>query len=254
VADWRGSQVAIFEAENYGTKREQFIRFLNVPVLAGERFDLALCIGQHDFEDLGLLLGHNWKVRDPYEYAGDLESYREFIQYSRAEFSVAKSGYVKSRSGWISDRTACYLASGKPAIIQSTGLEWRLPTGKGLMSFSTPDEAVRAIQSMNHDYIGHCRGARLVVVSVLDWTPSAAIPAVGVIAALPPLPPAELVQQARDVLRSMLEQVDLWPVAKSRVAVGAQPRGGNTPHRAAELRVSSAAVVCTAVPAEEQVS
>jgi hypothetical protein len=185
IADWRGSQVAIYDAEYYGTKREQFIRFLDVPLEAGERIELVLCIGQHDFEDLGLLLGHDWRVRDPYQYAGDLESYREFIQYSRAEFSIAKSGYVKSRSGWISDRTACYLTSGKPAIVQSTGIEWRLPTGKGLLSFSTVDEAVQAIQSMNEDYIGHCRAARQIAEEYFD---------------------------SDRVLRSMLERVDLWPL------------------------------------------
>jgi hypothetical protein len=202
VADWRGSQVAIYEAEYYGTKREQFIRFLDVPMLADERIELVLCIGQHDFEDLGLLLGHNWRVRDPYTYAGDLESYRELIQYSRAEFSIAKSGYVKSRSGWISDRTACFLASGKPAIVQSTGIEWRLPTEKGLLSFSTVEEAVEAIRSMNEGYLGHCRAARRIAEEYFD---------------------SDL------VLRSLLEQVDLWPLpgrAVSAATPQAVAKGG----------------------------
>jgi hypothetical protein len=101
----------------------------------------------HDYEDLGLLHRTKWVVRDPYLYAGDLDSYREFIQFSRAEFSVAKSGYVKSRSGWFSDRTACYLASGKPAIIQSTHLEERLV-----------DDA----------YLGHCAAARRIAETYFD--------------------------------------------------------------------------------------
>ena len=160
VADWRGSQHAIFEGQYYGTKREEFVRFLRVPVDAGQRIELALCIGQDDFEDLGLLDGHNWRIRDPASYAGDPESYREFIQHSRAEFSVAKSGYVRSCSGWVSDRTASYLASGKPALVQSTGFEWRLPTGKGLLTFRTSEEAVAGIQSINTDYLAHCHAAR----------------------------------------------------------------------------------------------
>lgn len=160
VADWRGSQTAIFEAEYYGTKREEFIRFLRLPVDAGQRIELALCIGQHDFEDLGLLLGHDWRVREPYLYAGDPHSYRQFIQYSRAEFSVAKSGYVKANSGWVSDRTACYLASGKPALVQSTGFEWRLPSGRGLLTFRSLEEAIEGIQSINQDYPAHCQAAR----------------------------------------------------------------------------------------------
>ncbi|MDB4441915.1 hypothetical protein N9219_00690 [bacterium] len=162
VADWRGSQDAIFEAQYYGTKREEFVRLLRVPMDANQRIELALCIGQHDYEDLGLLLGHNWRVRDPYMYAGDLQSYREFIQYSRAEFSVAKSGYVKSNSGWISDRTACYLASGKPALVQSTGFEWRLSTDNGLLTFRGIEEAIKGIETINENYLLHCHAARQI--------------------------------------------------------------------------------------------
>ena len=168
VADWRGSQCAIFQEEYYGTKREEFIRFLSVPQKAGVRIELALCIGQKDFEDIGLLDGHNWRLRDPYQYAGDPQSYWQFIQYSRAEFSVAKRGYVKSNSGWISDRTACYLASGKPALVQSTGMEWRLPTGTGLVTFCTPEEAVAGIASINQDYLAHADAARRIAEQHFD--------------------------------------------------------------------------------------
>lgn len=168
VADWRGSQDAIFEDQYYGGKRSEFIRFLDVPLLANQRIELALTIGQHDYEDIGLLDGHNWRLRDPYSYAGDPESYREFIQYSRAEFSVAKSGYVRSNSGWVSDRTACYLASGKPALVQSTGFEWRLPTGKGLLTFRTPEEAVAGIHDINEHYLEHCAAAREIAEEYFD--------------------------------------------------------------------------------------
>lgn len=168
VADWRGSQNAIHDAQYYGTKREEFVRFLDVPLLADQRIELALTIGQHDFEDLGLLLGHNWRVRDPSVYAGDPRSYREFIQRSRAEFSVAKAGYVKANSGWISDRTGCYLASGKPALIQSTGFEGSLPAGKGLLTFRTVEEAVEGIRVINEDYLSHCQAARRIAEDLFD--------------------------------------------------------------------------------------
>ena len=168
IADWRGSQNALFEGRQYAGKREEFIRFLDVPQRAGRRIELALCIGQHDYEDLGLLLGHGWRVRDPYLYAGDLESYREFIQLSRAEFSVAKSGYLRSGSGWCSDRTACYLASGKPALVQSTDIEWRLPTGTGLITFRTVEEAVAAIEAVEADYAAHCGAARRLAEEHFD--------------------------------------------------------------------------------------
>jgi hypothetical protein len=160
VADWRGSQEALFEEQYFAGKRGEFLRFLRLPVDAGQRIELALCIGEKDYEDIGLLIGQNWRVRDSYSYAGDPHSYREFIQLSRAEFSVAKGGYVKSNSGWVSDRTACYLASGKPALVQSTGFEWRLPTGRGLLTFRTLEEAVAGVGAINGDYLSHCQAAR----------------------------------------------------------------------------------------------
>ena len=130
--------------------------------------ELALTIGQHDHEDLGLLLRNEWFVRDPYLYAGDLESYREFIQSSRAEFSVAKGGYVKSHSGWFSDRTACYLASGKPAVVQSTGFERLMPTGDGLITFGTVQQAVDAIEEIEGDYRAHSAAARRIAEERFD--------------------------------------------------------------------------------------
>lgn len=160
VADWRGSQTAELDGVSYGTKRSEFIRFLQVPLRTGRRIDLALCIGQQDHEDLGLLTGHEWRVRDPYQYAGDIFSYREFVQGSRGEFAVAKHGYVESNSGWFSDRTACYLASGKPAMVQSTGFEGVLPVGEGLVTFRTEDEAVAAIRDVEARYLEHSRAAR----------------------------------------------------------------------------------------------
>ena len=160
IADWRGSQYARFENELYAGKREEFIRFLEVPKRARRPVEVALSIGQHDHEDLGLLLRNDWIVRDPYLYAGSLDSYREFIRYSRAEFSVAKGGYVKSRCGWVSDRTACYLASGKPAVVQSTGIESHLATGSGLFTFRTVEEAVGALKAVDDDYLSHARAAR----------------------------------------------------------------------------------------------
>jgi hypothetical protein len=168
IGDWHGSQYARFDGELYAGKREEFVRFLEVPRRAGRRLEPALSMWQHDYEDLGLLLRNGWCVRDPFLYAGDLESYREFIQSSRAEFSVAKSGYVKSGSGWFSDRTACYLASGKPAIVQSTQFEWRLPTGVGLRTFGTVEEACDAIEAIDHDYLEHCRAARSIAETYFD--------------------------------------------------------------------------------------
>jgi hypothetical protein len=168
IGDWHGSQYARFDGELYAGKREEFLRFLEVPKRAGRTIEPALNMGQRDHEDLGLLLRNDWFVRDPFLYAGDLESYREFIQFSRAEFSVAKSGYVKSGSGWFSDRTACYLASGKPAVVQATRLDGRVPIGSGLLTFETAEEACAALEAVDHAYLEHCQAARQIAETHLD--------------------------------------------------------------------------------------
>lgn len=168
VGDWRGSQDARWDGEWYGGKREEFLGFLRVPVEAGVPIHLVLCIGQDDHEDLGVLTRHGWRVDDPYALAGDPFSYRELVQGSRAEFSVAKRGYVRTRSGWVSDRTACYLASGRPAVVQSTGFEHALPTGRGLLTFTTVQEAVDAVRAVVADPVAHGRAARAIAEVHLD--------------------------------------------------------------------------------------
>ncbi len=168
VGDWRGSQDAIWDGEWYGGKREEFLGYLRVPVEAGRELEIALLVGQDDYEDLGILGRNGWRVLDPYAYAGDPHSYREFIQRSRAEFSVAKRGYVRTNSGWLSDRTVSFLASGKPALVQSTGFEGTLPTGRGLLTFSTVQEAVDGIRAIEADYAGHAAEARSIAEERFD--------------------------------------------------------------------------------------
>jgi hypothetical protein len=168
VGDWRGSQHAIHEGEYYGGKRREYIELLHLPKASGVSPELALCIGTEDWEDIGLLHASRWKVLDPFLYAGDPQSYRSFIQHSRAEFSVAKSGYVKSNSGWISDRTGCYLASGKPVLVQSTGCEWKFPDQRGLVTFRTLDEAVGGLKAIEGDYAVHCAAARRLAEQHFD--------------------------------------------------------------------------------------
>ena len=95
-------------------------------------------------------------------------SYRAFIQGSKAEFGIAKSGYVVSRCGWFSDRSACYLASGRPVIAQETGFSAFLPTGEGLFGFETAEDVLASLESMNGDYARHARAARDLAEAYLD--------------------------------------------------------------------------------------
>jgi hypothetical protein len=119
-------------------------------------------------KDLDMLAAKGWKIIDPRKIAGTPEDYQQFIQQSWAEFGIAKSGYVVSRSGWFSDRSACYLASGKPVIAQDTGFSDFLPTGEGLFAFHNEDDVLRSIDSIESDYARHSRCARDIAESYFD--------------------------------------------------------------------------------------
>jgi hypothetical protein len=155
IAQWRGQEV-VWQGDYYGPKREEFLRFVALPEKTPQSIELALLIHESETEDLAAL--RNWRIVNPHEVAGGLDGFRRYIQQSRGEFSVAKGGYVKSRGGWFSDRTVCYLASGRPVLVQDTGA--LLPAGKGLLKFSTMDDAVAGLAAINSDYTGHCAAAR----------------------------------------------------------------------------------------------
>jgi hypothetical protein len=117
--------------------------------------------------DAALLERRGWRVVDASRLCS-LGGYRDYIARSRAEIGVAKHAYVKGGSGWFSDRAAHYLASGKPVLAQSTGFEWCLPTGRGLLTFQDADEAAAGIAEINGDYRAHCRAARAFAEEFLD--------------------------------------------------------------------------------------
>jgi hypothetical protein len=159
VGQWRG-QYAVWKDEIYGPKSDEFLKFVELPRRTPQPIELALLIHETETDDLTALRKNNWRLVNPYEVAGGCHAFRSYIQRSRAEFSVAKQGYVKTQSGWFSDRAACYLASGRPVLVQDTGFGKYLPTGKGLLTFTTLEEAVRGIESINADYAAHSAAAR----------------------------------------------------------------------------------------------
>jgi hypothetical protein len=112
------------------------------------------------------LLQHGWEVERGELISRTPGSYREFIQQSRGEFSVPKHGYVAMRSGWVSDRTVCYLASGRPVLIEDTGLGACLPSGEGLVTFSDPESALLGLERINGSYERHRRAARKLAEEV----------------------------------------------------------------------------------------
>jgi len=103
---------------------------------------------------------HGWRQVHSIEMSTDANVYRNYVQSARGEFTVARDQYVRPKTGWFSDRSACYLAAGRPVITQETGFSKFLPTGKGLFGFKTMDDVVRAVDAVEADYEGNCRAAR----------------------------------------------------------------------------------------------
>src|SRR5205823_2776145 len=125
--------------------------------LTGQPFELAL--GMYSNEERAMLESKGWRVRPALELSREADPYREYIASSRGEFTVAKDQNIRLRTGWFSDRSATYLAAGRPAITQETGFSNVLPTGEGLFAFSTLEEIVAAVESVNSDYKRHRRAA-----------------------------------------------------------------------------------------------
>jgi hypothetical protein len=145
----------------YWSKHHEWLKFMELPTRTSQRFELGMSLD--DPADREQLAGSGWRVFSPYEMSLDIfGAYPDFIRNSRAEFTVAKDQNVRLRSGWFSERDACYLASGKPVVAQDTGFSNRLPTGEGLFAVATIDQALAAIDAINTDYERHCRAARAI--------------------------------------------------------------------------------------------
>lgn len=167
VADWRGYAPVEWDGIWYGQKAEELLRVLDLPARAG--VPLELCLAIHpDEPDLPRLRAHGWRLSEPRQHAADSEAYRAYVRASRGEWSVAKHGYVAGRSGWVSDRSACYLAAGRPAVVQDTGLAGHLPLGEGLLVFDDVAGAAAALQAVERDYARHAAAARALAAVHFD--------------------------------------------------------------------------------------
>lgn len=147
-----------------GNKDQEFVKFLELPSRTSQSFELAINGPQR------LLREHGWRTVAAMDVSRTPGEYRDFIHRSRAEFGVAKHTYVVNRSGWFSDRTECYLASGRPALVQDTGWTAHVPAGEGLLAFSTPEEALAGIERINADYARQARRAREIASEHFDAT------------------------------------------------------------------------------------
>jgi hypothetical protein len=162
--DWIKDGDAIYD----NTKRAAFLQFAELPCMTNQVLELALYLGDGETEDRQALERQGWRVRHSLEVASTPELYQAYIQGSRGEFSCAKPSCMKFQNAWISDRTLCYLASGKPVVVQNTGPSSFLPNGQGMFRFSTLSEAADALAAINADYETHCRAAREITLAYFD--------------------------------------------------------------------------------------
>jgi hypothetical protein len=169
VATWRTAHgPPRLGDRSFAAKHHEFRRFIEMPRLAsGSTFELALDIHPADDADAGALAAHGWRLVDPRKAAGTPQGFREYLASSGAEFSVAHGAYVDTRSGWFSDRSAAYLASGRPVLAQDTGLT-ALPSGEGMIAFGTLEEAVAGALAIVAEYEAHAEAARALAVAHLD--------------------------------------------------------------------------------------
>ena len=181
TADWLKVTEAGQTVLRDNTKRAAFLRFLEFPRRTSQPLELALYLidrgaeerarpeqAEEDAQDRARLERHGWRVRDSREVAGSPEAYQAYIQRSRGEFSCAKASCMEFQNAWVSDRTVCYLASGKPVVVQHTGPSVHLAHGEGMFRFTSLDDAAAALEAINSDYERHCRAARAIAETHFD--------------------------------------------------------------------------------------
>lgn len=166
IMNWTSYRSEAWRGRTYGQKDEEFIKFLDLPSRAPDvEFEIAGAPGTSHPTPRGMLESHGWRVVDPVSACHDTGSYRSYVQRSWGEWSVAKNAYVGGHSGWFSERSACYLAAGRPVILQDTGFSDVLPVGEGILCFTTLDEAAAAVEQLRRDYSRHAAAARGIAES-----------------------------------------------------------------------------------------
>lgn len=169
VMNWTSYKPIKYNGQTYGQKDVELMRFLELPgMVAPTVLEMAVGSGKTRRMPRDLLIHKGWRVVDPMEVCPDLDSYRRYIESSRAEWTVAKNGYVLGQSGWFSGRSACYLAAGRPVVVQDTGFAPVIPVGEGILSFQTVGEAVAAIKEVEGNYVRHAKAARSIAEEYFD--------------------------------------------------------------------------------------
>jgi hypothetical protein len=168
IGNWNAYGAIERDGVHYGQKDEEFLKLIDLPLRTEHKLELALS-GAGD-KIINLLTSNGWAIRDADRVTLSWGSYASYIHRSRGEFSVAKNAYVKTVSGWFSDRSVCYLASGRPVVLQNTGIDKWLPRNPAVLTFATLEEAVDRLNELADDYPGRCRSAREVAEGFFSHT------------------------------------------------------------------------------------
>ena len=168
VTHWWGSLMEFQGQSYYNGKRDGFLPFLDLPRRATAPLELVVCLGANEDDERRMLGERGWRVRDAHAVVSTPRDYQRYIQQSRGEFSCAKPSCTRLQNAWISDRTLCYLASGKPAIVQHTGPSGFLPDAEGLFRFRDIEEAARYLSMVEKDYERHSRAALALAETYFD--------------------------------------------------------------------------------------
>jgi hypothetical protein len=167
IAEWRGFSPIEWGGVWYDQKAEEFLRLIDLPRRVS--VPLELCLDIHpDEPDRPNLIDHGWRLEDPRNRTPTPDCYADYIFQSRGEFTAVKHTYAAGRTGWFSDRSACYLAAGRPVIIQDTGIGAYVPTGCGLLTFKDVETAANALNQVEQDYDRHAAAASEFACKYLD--------------------------------------------------------------------------------------
>jgi hypothetical protein len=167
--NWTSYKPVSHEGRTFGQKDIELERFIELPHLVEPAvLELAVSEGKTRRTPRQLLARHGWVVVHPDDVCPDMETYRHYLRTSKAEWSVAKHGYVVGRSGWFSCRSACYLAAGRPVVLQDTGFSDVIPIGEGIIAFDTLEEAADGIRAIEADYDRHSRAASEIADAYFD--------------------------------------------------------------------------------------
>lgn len=169
VMNWTSYKNVEYQGQSYGQKDVEFMRFVELPSkVAPTILEIAAGMGKTRQMPRALLTRKGWHLVDPMKVCPDLDSYREYIESSKAEWTVAKNGYVVGQAGWFSGRSACYLAAGRPVVVQDTGFSSVIPSGEGVLLFQTVEEAAAGIKEVEAHYDQHAKAARTIAEEYFD--------------------------------------------------------------------------------------